>query len=143
MTEDFLSRIARGAGLAPGPVVTASRTPNSVPLLRQATAESQRLGITSTPTFLLGRRVARSADPLEPRGVPSSPGRSTTPCSHDRGPAQGRRGAGGAARPRRQRAPTPTSITPESSRSARVGRGAKVQSSSYADVAGAPVACWA
>ncbi len=55
VTEDFLSRIARGAGLAPGPVVTASRTPNSVPLLRQATAESQRLGITSTPTFLLGK----------------------------------------------------------------------------------------
>ena len=55
VTEDFLSSIARGAGLAPGPVVAASRTPNSVPLLRQATAESQRLGITSTPTFLLGR----------------------------------------------------------------------------------------
>jgi protein-disulfide isomerase len=55
VTEDFLSRIARGAGLDPRPVVTASRTPNSVPLLRQATAESQRLGITSTPSFLLGR----------------------------------------------------------------------------------------
>jgi protein-disulfide isomerase len=55
VTEDFLSRIARGAGLDPGPIVTASQTPNSVPLLRQATAESQRYGITSTPSFLVGR----------------------------------------------------------------------------------------
>jgi protein-disulfide isomerase len=55
VTEDFLGSIARGAGLDPEPIVTASRTPNSVPLLRQATAESQRYGITSTPSFLLGK----------------------------------------------------------------------------------------
>ena len=55
VTEDFLTRIARGADLDPKPIVTASRTPNGVPLLRQATAEAQRYGITSTPSFLVGK----------------------------------------------------------------------------------------
>ena len=55
MTEDFLRRIAKGAGLDPAPIITASQTPNCVPLLRQATAESQRFGITSTPSFMVGR----------------------------------------------------------------------------------------
>lgn len=55
VTEDFLTRIARGADLDPKPIVTASKTPNGVPLLRQATAEAQRYGITSTPSFLVGR----------------------------------------------------------------------------------------
>jgi protein-disulfide isomerase len=56
VTDDFLRRVAAGAGLAPGPIVTASQTPDSVPLFRQSTAEAQRLGINATPTFLIGRR---------------------------------------------------------------------------------------
>ena len=55
VTEDFLRGIAKGAGLDPAPIITASQTPNGVPLLRQATAEAQRYGITSTPSFMVGR----------------------------------------------------------------------------------------
>jgi protein-disulfide isomerase len=53
VTEDFLRRIARGAGVPGGAVVSASGAPDSIPLLRQSAAEAQRNGVNSTPSFLL------------------------------------------------------------------------------------------
>jgi len=55
VTEDFLRRIARGAGVPGGAVVSASGAPDSIPLLRQSAAEAQRNGVNSTPSFLLRR----------------------------------------------------------------------------------------
>ena len=53
VTDDFLRRIARGSGVPPADVISASQAPESIPLLRQSAAEAQRDGISSTPSFLL------------------------------------------------------------------------------------------
>jgi protein-disulfide isomerase len=53
VTDDFLRSIARGSGVPGNAVVTASKSPDSIPLLRQSAAEAQRAGINSTPSFLL------------------------------------------------------------------------------------------
>jgi protein-disulfide isomerase len=53
VTDDFLTRIARGSGVPAAPVISASKSPESIPLLRQSAAEAQRAGVNSTPSFLL------------------------------------------------------------------------------------------
>lgn len=53
VTDDFLRSIARGSGVSGNAVVAASKTPESIPLLRQSAAEAQQAGINSTPSFLL------------------------------------------------------------------------------------------
>ena len=55
VTDDFLRSIARGARVDPAAVIAASKTPTSIPLLRQAASEAQNAGVNQTPTFLLGR----------------------------------------------------------------------------------------
>jgi protein-disulfide isomerase len=55
VSDSFLRGIARGAGLDPAPLLAASKTPDSIPLLRQAESEAQRNAISTTPSFLLGR----------------------------------------------------------------------------------------
>jgi protein-disulfide isomerase len=55
VTDDFLRDIASGAGVPGNAIVTASGSPDSVPLLRQSAAEAERNGINSTPSFLLRR----------------------------------------------------------------------------------------
>ncbi|MBN1527952.1 MAG: thioredoxin domain-containing protein [Thermoleophilaceae bacterium] len=53
VTDDFLRQIARGSGVPAATVISASQSPDSIPLLRQSAAEAQRDGINSTPSFLL------------------------------------------------------------------------------------------
>jgi protein-disulfide isomerase len=55
VTDDFIRRIARGAGVDPAAALSASETPASIPLLRQAATEAQTNAINSTPSFLLRR----------------------------------------------------------------------------------------
>jgi protein-disulfide isomerase len=68
--DAFLRRIARGAGVSPASVISASESPGSIPLLRQAVTEAQRYNISSTPSFLLsgpGRKLGPLAvSSLEP-----------------------------------------------------------------------------
>jgi protein-disulfide isomerase len=74
VTDDFLRSVARGAGVDPDQVVSESASTQSVPLLRQSAAEAQRFGISSTPSFLIGRR----GQPLQPLEVSSlDPGEFT------------------------------------------------------------------
>jgi protein-disulfide isomerase len=53
VTDDFLRQIARGSGVPAEAVISASKSPESAPLLRQSAAEAQSAGINSTPSFLL------------------------------------------------------------------------------------------
>ena len=55
VTDDFLRGIARGVNVDPAAVISASKRPASIPLLRQAAGEAQNAGINRTPSFLIGR----------------------------------------------------------------------------------------
>jgi len=56
VTPDFLRARARGAGLDPEPIVAASQSSATAPLLIEAEREASQRGSDSTPSFLLGRR---------------------------------------------------------------------------------------
>ena len=55
VTEEFLTGVARGSGVPAAGVISASKTPESIPLLRESAAEAERNGISSTPSFLIRR----------------------------------------------------------------------------------------
>jgi hypothetical protein len=65
VTPQFLRQLARGAGVAPRPVVEAAESQRGGPLLARAERDAQRYGIDSTPSFLL----ARDDGPLRPLAV--------------------------------------------------------------------------
>jgi predicted DsbA family dithiol-disulfide isomerase len=56
VTPDFLSRLARAADLSPQPLLDAAKSSAPAPRLSQAEQQASRYGITSTPSFLIGRR---------------------------------------------------------------------------------------
>jgi protein-disulfide isomerase len=55
VTPTFLRRLARGADVDPGPVLSAAATGDAGLLARQAQSEATQFGISSTPSFLLAR----------------------------------------------------------------------------------------
>ena len=82
VTDDFLRSIARGARVDPDAVIAASKTPTSVPLLRQAASEAQNARHQPDPDVPAGThgRPAELAPDIELRAGPvrrrdrSSPG---------------------------------------------------------------------
>jgi protein-disulfide isomerase len=64
VTDDFLARVARAAGLDPGSLVAAAHSARTPALLTQAEREASQRNIDSTPSFLLGRR-AGALQPLQ------------------------------------------------------------------------------
>jgi protein-disulfide isomerase len=56
VTASFLRGIAIGAGAKPAPVLAAAQSSVTPPLLSQAAAQAERLGVQSTPTFFVAGR---------------------------------------------------------------------------------------
>jgi protein-disulfide isomerase len=55
VTHDFLTKIARAAGLNPAPILAAADSSTTPALLTQADQEASQRNVSSTPSFLLGR----------------------------------------------------------------------------------------
>jgi hypothetical protein len=55
VTPGFLRRLARSAGVDPGPVLSASASGDGGSLVATAQSEATRFGISSTPSFLIAR----------------------------------------------------------------------------------------
>jgi protein-disulfide isomerase len=64
VTDAFIGRIARAAGLNAAPIVAASHSGSTPALLTQAEKEAAEQNFNSTPSFLLGSRGG-SLQPLE------------------------------------------------------------------------------
>jgi protein-disulfide isomerase len=56
VTPSFLRMIAREADVAPAPVLAASSSPVTPPLMAEAARAAQRHDVAGTPSFLLARR---------------------------------------------------------------------------------------
>jgi protein-disulfide isomerase len=56
VTDDFLRRIAVGAGVKPGPVLAAANSSVTPPLVSASAAQANSLGVQSTPTFFVAGR---------------------------------------------------------------------------------------
>jgi protein-disulfide isomerase len=55
VTPAFLRRVARSAGVDPGPVLSASAAGDGGALVEAAQSEASRFGINSTPSFLVAK----------------------------------------------------------------------------------------
>lgn len=63
-TDDFLRKIAVGAGAKPGPVLAAANSSITPPLIALSKKEAERLGVQSTPSFFV-RKLDGELKPLE------------------------------------------------------------------------------
>jgi protein-disulfide isomerase len=59
VTDAFLSRLATAAGVPPKLVLDAGTAPALEPPLKDAEAEAQAAGLTSTPSFLIGPKAGQ------------------------------------------------------------------------------------
>jgi protein-disulfide isomerase len=64
VTADFLTRLARAAGLPAQPLLAAAESSATPSLLTQADQQASQRGINSTPSFLIGRR-GQALQPLQ------------------------------------------------------------------------------
>jgi protein-disulfide isomerase len=55
VTDEFIRRIARGAGAEPEAIVKISNDANANETLDEARADAEKFGVDSTPSFLIGR----------------------------------------------------------------------------------------
>jgi protein-disulfide isomerase len=69
VTDDFLTEVARGAGVADIGRWNRDRKSTSIGGVERTTAEAQRLGLTGTPTFAV---LGPNTDGLEVLGTPGS-----------------------------------------------------------------------
>jgi protein-disulfide isomerase len=65
ITPDALSRLAEALALDPAPVLARMDAPEVTAVIAQNRALADRLGISGTPTFVLGGRMVRGFVPLE------------------------------------------------------------------------------
>lgn len=64
VTEEYLRRVARGAGLDPETVLDGAQRPKALRVLDRSRAEADRAGVRSTPSFLVGPTGGR-LDPVQ------------------------------------------------------------------------------
>jgi protein-disulfide isomerase len=55
VTDAFITRIAKGAGANPQPIVAASNKPEPTEDMGTARSEANKFGVDSTPSFLIGK----------------------------------------------------------------------------------------